>query len=68
MWTSESLHAPPRALATNAFSLTTTRSTAVRVSWLLAGFFVGVGDAIHEKAETTVAPTSLRRYRESRSI
>lgn len=36
-----------------------TRSTAVRVSWLLAGFFVGVGDAIHEKAETTVAATSL---------
>jgi hypothetical protein len=34
-----------------------TRSTAVRVSWLLAGFYVGVGDAIHEKAETTVAAT-----------
>jgi len=36
-----------------------TRSTAVRVSWLLAGFYVGVGDAIHEKAETTVAATRL---------
>ena len=32
-----------------------TRSTAVRVTLLLAGFFVGRGCAIGEKAETTIA-------------
>ncbi len=32
-----------------------TRSTAVRVSLLLSGFYVGVGRAVGEKAETTIA-------------
>jgi tRNA U34 5-methylaminomethyl-2-thiouridine-forming methyltransferase MnmC len=36
-----------------------TRSTAVRVALLLAGFFVGTGCVIGEKAETTVAATRL---------
>ncbi len=36
-----------------------TRSTAVRVTLLLAGFFVGIGKAIGEKAETTVASNQL---------
>jgi hypothetical protein len=31
-----------------------TRATYVRVTLLLAGFFVGVGRGIHEKEETTV--------------
>ena len=32
-----------------------TRSTAVRVTLLLAGFYVGIGCEVGEKAETTVA-------------
>lgn len=36
-----------------------TRSTAVRVTLLLAGFFVGRGVAIGEKEETTVAANAL---------
>lgn len=34
-----------------------TRSTYVRVTWLLAGFRVGVGTAIGEKEETSLAAT-----------
>ncbi|RYZ69745.1 MAG: methyltransferase [Proteobacteria bacterium] len=33
------------------------RSTYVRVTWLLAGFFVGTGTAIGEKEETSLAAT-----------
>ncbi|MBC7658240.1 MAG: hypothetical protein H7249_00875 [Chitinophagaceae bacterium] len=36
-----------------------TRATYVRVTWLLAGFFVGVGTSIGEKEETSVASNSL---------
>ncbi len=36
-----------------------TRSTAVRVTWLLAGFFVGRGGATGEKDQTTVAANRL---------
>ena len=36
-----------------------TRSTAVRVTLLLAGFFVGVGCEVGEKAETTLASNCL---------
>ena len=36
-----------------------TRSTAVRVTWLLAGFHVGIGCVIGDKAETSVASTKL---------
>lgn len=32
-----------------------TRSTVMRVTWLLAGFYVGVGASIGEKEQTTVA-------------
>lgn len=35
------------------------RSTAVRVTWLLAGFFVGIGSDIGEKAETSIASNEL---------
>ena len=38
---------------------TYTRSTAVRVTLLLAGFYVGIGPATGEKNETTVAANSL---------
>lgn len=36
-----------------------TRSTAVRVTLLRAGFFVGIGSVIGEKAETTIAANQL---------
>lgn len=36
-----------------------TRSTSVRVTLLRAGFFVGVGSVIGEKAETTIASNRL---------
>lgn len=36
-----------------------TRSTAVRVTLLLAGFFVGRGSGVGEKAETTIASNRL---------
>jgi len=37
-----------------------TRSTAVRVTLLLAGFHVGIGSEVGEKAETSVASNDLR--------
>jgi len=37
-----------------------TRSTAMRVSLLLAGFYVGVGCGVGEKAETTIASNCLK--------
>ncbi len=38
---------------------TYSRSTMLRVSWLMAGFYVGVGHATGEKEETTIAANSL---------
>jgi tRNA U34 5-methylaminomethyl-2-thiouridine-forming methyltransferase MnmC len=43
---------------------TYSRSTLLRVTLLLAGFFVGVGHATGEKEETTVAANSLELIRE----
>jgi len=43
---------------------TFSRSTAARVAMLLAGFFVGVGESIAGKEETTVAANSLELIRE----
>lgn len=40
-----------------------TRSTAVRVTLLLAGFYVGVGLEVGQKAETTVASNQLELLR-----
>lgn len=37
-----------------------TRSTVVRVTWFLAGFFVGIGTSIGDKRETSVASNSLK--------
>lgn len=36
-----------------------TRSTQMRITWLMAGFFVGVGETIGEKEETTIASNRL---------
>ena len=46
---------PTRPCALPTYS----RSTMLRVSLLLAGFFVGVGHATGEKEETTIAANSL---------
>jgi len=35
------------------------RSTVVRVTWLMAGFFVGIGSSIGQKEETSLASNSL---------
>lgn len=59
MWSLE-LFSRLRAGAGERCLLSTyTRSTAVRVSLLLAGFYVGAGRAVGEKDETTLAATSL---------
>jgi hypothetical protein len=46
---------PHRACALPTYS----RSTILRVTLLLAGFFVGVGHATGEKEETTIAANDL---------
>ena len=57
MWTLETLTALHAQLRDDRPCLLTnyTRSTAVRVTLLLAGFYVGVGPSTGEKDETTVA-------------
>lgn len=47
---------PQRPCALPTYS----RSTILRVTLLLAGFFVGVGHATGEKAETTIAANTLK--------
>jgi hypothetical protein len=47
---------PQRPCALPTYS----RSTILRVTLLLAGFFVGVGHATGEKEETTIAANNLR--------
>lgn len=51
---------PARPCALPTYS----RSTLLRVTLLLAGFFVGVGHATGEKEETTVAANSMALIRE----
>ena len=57
MWTLELFTALRAGLRDDAPCLLTnyTRSTSVRVTLLLAGFFVGIGPSTGEKDETTVA-------------
>lgn len=43
---------------------TYSRSTMIRVSWLMAGFYVGAGRATGVQEETTVASTSLQLLNE----
>lgn len=61
LWSLEHFTALRRRLDPDTPCLLTnyTRSTAARVSLLLAGFFVGVGCEIGEKAETTIASNCL---------
>jgi tRNA U34 5-methylaminomethyl-2-thiouridine-forming methyltransferase MnmC len=61
MWTLElfaSLHARLRD-EVPCLLTTYTRSTAVRVTLLLAGFYVGLGHATGEKDQTTIAANNL---------
>jgi hypothetical protein len=57
MWTLEHFEAVYRRITPGPPCLLTnySRSTAVRVTLLLAGFFVGVGSPVGEKNETTIA-------------
>jgi queuine tRNA-ribosyltransferase len=61
MWTLEHFTRVFRRLRADVPCLLTnyTRSTAVRVTMLLSGFFVGRGVAIGEKNETTIASNAL---------
>ena len=61
LWTEETLTALRSRCAADASVFTYSASTATRVSFLLAGFFVGAGVATGSKGETTVAATSLSR-------
>ena len=61
MWTLDHFTRLRTCLSPSAPCLLTnyTRSTAVRVSLLLAGFFVGCGHATGEKDQTTIASNDL---------
>ncbi len=61
MWTLGVLECLCRRLDAARLCLVSTysRSTAVRVTLLLAGFFVGIGAATGEKDETTVAANAM---------
>lgn len=59
MWTQPLFARLFEALAPNCSLATFSRSTFVRVSLLLAGFYVGVGLATGEKEETTIAANDL---------
>jgi tRNA U34 5-methylaminomethyl-2-thiouridine-forming methyltransferase MnmC len=61
MWTLEHFTRLRRALDDQRPCLLTnyTRSTAVRSTWLLAGFYVGIGVGIGEKDQTTIASNEL---------
>ncbi|HYX38011.1 MAG TPA: MnmC family methyltransferase [Oligoflexus sp.] len=61
MWTLEHFQKLRRALHDDRPCLLTnyTRSTAVRSTWLLAGFYVGIGVGIGEKNQTTIASNQL---------
>lgn len=55
MWSLSHFTGLRARVAPDALLSNYTRSTAVRVTLLLAGFFVGAGRSVGEKAETTVA-------------
>ncbi len=61
MWSLEHFQLLHQSLDHNISCLLTnyTRSTAVRVTLLLAGFYVGHGCEVAEKAETTIASNKL---------
>lgn len=61
MWTLEHFQKLRRHLQDDRPCLLTnyTRSTAIRCTWLLAGFYVGIGVGIGEKDQTTIASNHL---------
>ncbi len=61
LWTLEHFTALRAQLTAESGCMVTsyTRSTALRVSLMLAGFFVGLGGATGEKDQTTIAATRL---------
>jgi tRNA U34 5-methylaminomethyl-2-thiouridine-forming methyltransferase MnmC len=59
MWTLSHFTRLRSKLAEECLLTTYSRSTAVRVTLLMAGFFVGAGRTLGEKAETTVASSRL---------
>ncbi|MEO7931738.1 MAG: MnmC family methyltransferase [Chthoniobacterales bacterium] len=59
MWSLAHFSALRKRLTRPAVLTSYSRSTAVRVTLLLAGFYVGIGDATGEKEQTTVAATDL---------
>jgi queuine tRNA-ribosyltransferase len=59
LWTVAAFAALRRAVAARAVVYTYSASTATRVALLLAGFAVGIGDAIGDKAETTAAAVEV---------
>ena len=58
MWSLGMFQSLATCLPTSATLATYSRSTSVRVTLLLAGFFVGKGGQVGEKEETTVAATT----------
>ncbi|MDB4968071.1 MAG: queuine tRNA-ribosyltransferase [Myxococcales bacterium] len=59
LWTIAAFRAMRRAAGPRCTLVTYSASTATRVALLLAGWAVGVGDAIGEKAQTTFAAVDL---------
>lgn len=59
MWTLGHLKNLRERLKKPCLATTYTRSTAMRVTFLLAGFFVGRGSGIGEKDETTLVATEV---------
>ncbi len=61
MWTLEHFTRLRQVMSADRPCLLTnyTRSTAVRSTWLLAGFYVGIGVGIGEKDQTTIASNDL---------
>jgi hypothetical protein len=61
LWTLAAFRAIRARLTADAVLITYSASTAVRVTLLLAGFFVGAGVGVGSKTETTLAATRLDR-------
>jgi hypothetical protein len=70
MWTLEHFTKLRQALREDRPCLLTnyTRSTAIRSTWLLAGFYVGIGVGIGEKDQTTLASNDLKLLERPLSI
>lgn len=60
MWNLEHFQALRRRLVKPCLLSNYTRATSTRVTWLLAGFSVGIGVAIGKKEESSLAATDIR--------